>query len=350
MKVLCFSSFTFSYLNRARVLYQSLRKFHPDWHLVALMTDKVPHGMRCEVADEPFAEGVWQDDLGIEGLQGWLFQHDVVEVCTAVKGPYLDLACSLGYDAVVYLDPDTCLFNSLDPLVDLLQQHDIVLTPHLLEPEDSDLAIGDNEICPLWAGIYNLGFVAIRSTGEGARFARWWADRLLKYCHDDRDRGLFVDQKWCDHVPVFFDNVHILKDPGYNVASWNVNQRRISIDRVGMVRANDVPLRFWHFTKLGPLGDAMTRRYAGDQIVVYELWRWYRAEVAKATSPQVPERYWAFGHFADGTPISREHRLLYRQRADLRATFADPFASGAGSYQHWLVGEGLLTGAAKRAA
>ena len=28
MKVLCYSSFTFSYLNRARVLFQTLRRFH----------------------------------------------------------------------------------------------------------------------------------------------------------------------------------------------------------------------------------------------------------------------------------------------------------------------------------
>jgi len=29
VKVLCYSSFTFSYLNRARVLFQTVRRFHP---------------------------------------------------------------------------------------------------------------------------------------------------------------------------------------------------------------------------------------------------------------------------------------------------------------------------------
>lgn len=339
MKILCYSSFSFSYLNRARVLFASLKRFHPDWRLVALMTDAVPHGMRFDVAEEPFDEVVWQDGLGIAGLPGWLFQHDVVEVCTAVKGPYLDMACRMGFDAVVYLDPDTCLFNALDPLVALLETHEIVLTPHILQPEREDMAIRDNEICPMWAGIFNLGFVAIRTHGEGARFARWWAERLLKYCHDDPAKGLFVDQKWCDHVPVFFDHVHILKDPGYNVASWNVNQRRITMGADGEVLANGAPLRFWHFTKLGPLGDTMTQRYARDQIVVYELWRWYRAQVAAATSPQVPERYWAFGQFADGTPIPREARLLYRDRADLQAAFPDPFGA---EFAGWLRAQGHL--------
>lgn len=340
MKVLCFTSFSFSYLNRARVLFQSLRKFHSDWHLVALMTDRIPGGMSFDVEDEPFDEIVWHDDLGIADTNAWLFKHDIVEVCTAVKGPYMAKACGLGYDAIIYLDPDTCLFNDLNPLLEILETKDIVLTPHLLEPEVSRMAIIDNEICPLWAGIYNLGFVAIRTSGEGAAFAEWWGKRLESFCHDDVPRGLFVDQKWCDHVPVFFDKVHIMKDPGYNVASWNVNQRRITVEADGNVYSNGVPLRFWHFTKLGPLGDSMTRRYARDQFVVYELWRWYRAAVAAATSTGIPDRYWAFSYFDDGRVIDRAHRLLYRDRTDLQKAFPDPFANGSNSYSKWLQAEG----------
>lgn len=343
MKVLCFSSFSFSYLNRARVLYQSLRRHHPDWHLVALMTDEVPADFAFDVADEPFDEVVWHDELGIDNVEGWLFKHDIVEICTAVKGPFLAEATRRDFDAVIYLDPDTCLFNPLSPLLELLEDHDIVLTPHLLEPEEELGAIIDNEICPMWAGIFNLGFVAIRTTGEGARFAQWWSDRLLEFCHDAPAKGLFVDQKWCDHVPVFFDKVKILKDPGYNTASWNINQRRITVDDKGNVRSNDSLLRFWHFTKLGPLGDTMTRRYAKDQIVVYELWRWYRAQVAEATSKGIPDRYWAFSKFADGTPIQRSHRLLYRERVDLQKAFPDPFGTGpSGEFSAWLRAEGLL--------
>ena len=154
MKVLCFSSFTFSYLNRARVLYRSVRCFHPDWHLVAVITDRPPPSFHLDLLEEPFDEVVWHDELGIADVPAWLFKHDVVEVCTAVKGPFLDLACRLGYDAVIYLDPDTCLFNNLRPLLEILETHDVVLTPHLLEPETEQMAIVDNEICPLWAGIY----------------------------------------------------------------------------------------------------------------------------------------------------------------------------------------------------
>jgi hypothetical protein len=336
MKVLCFSSFTFSYLNRARVLFASLRRFHPDWELVALITDAPPRGFVLDLDAEPFDRLVYASELGIPNFPGWMFKHDIVEVCTAVKGPFLLQACETGAEAVVYLDPDTALFGSLAPLETWLETADILLTPHLLDPNDQPLAIEDNDVATLRTGIFNLGFVAVRTTGEGVRFARWWNDRLLTHCYDDIPNGLFVDQRWCDHVPALFDKVKVVRDPGYNVASWNLSRRKLSVEKDGRILVNGTLLRFWHFTKLGEVGDAMTRRYAGDNFPVYELWSWYKREVAAATDPAIPSRWWAYGVYQDGRPIEKAHRLLYRHRADLQAEFPDPYAAGPGGFRTWL--------------
>jgi hypothetical protein len=254
-----------------------------------------------------------------------------------VKGPFLWQACQGGAnDAVIYLDPDTALLGSLAPLEAWLETDDVLLTPHLLDPNDDPLAIEDNDVATLRTGIFNLGFVAVRTTGEGARFAKWWNDRLLTYCYDDIPTGLFVDQRWCDQVPALFDKVKVVRDPGYNVASWNLSRRRLSIEKDGRILVNGVPLRFWHFTKLGEVGDAMTRSFAGDNFPVYELWCWYRRQIAVATDPAIPERWWAFGVYKDGQPIEKAHRLLYRSRIDLQAAFPDPYASGAHGFRAWL--------------
>lgn len=342
MKVLVYSSFTFSYLNRARVLFQTLRRFHPDWELVALMTDEPPPGLAFDPANEPFDRLVLAQDLGIPNFRGWLFRHDIIEVCTAVKGPFLHQACSSGADVAIYLDPDTALLNNLDPLIEWLEDHEILLTPHLIDPNEDRLSILDNDLSASRTGIFNLGFVAIRTTGEGARFAKWWNDRLLDFCYDDIPNGIFVDQRWCDHVPALFDKVKVVRDPGYNIASWNLSQRTVAIGKDGQVTVNgDHPLRFWHFTKLGPTGDVMTKKYAGDNYPVYEIWNWYKRQVGAATDPTIPERYWAYDSYADGTKIEKKHRVLYRERGDLQASFPDPFAVGKGTYRHWLAQEGL---------
>ena len=341
MKVLCYSSFTFSYLNRARVLFQTLRRFHPDWELIALITDRPPQGFSFDPATEPFDRVVWAEDLAIPDFQGWLFKHDVVEVCTAVKGPFLHQACGWGADAVIYLDPDTALFGSLAPLEAWLEESDILLTPHLVDPNDTAEAIRDNDLSASRTGIFNLGFVAVRTKGEGARFARWWNERLLDWCYDDMPNGIFVDQRWCDHVPALFDRVKVVRDPGYNVASWNLSTRTVAVQKDGQVTVNGQPLRFWHFTKLGPMGDAMTKKYGGRNFPVYEIWSWYKRQVTEATETAIPERWWAYGAYSDGAPIEKAHRVLYRERPDLQAAFPDPFQATEGGYRQWLEREGL---------
>lgn len=333
MTTVCFTSFSFSYLAKARVLAESVKLHNPDWHMVALIGDQAPNGWKID--STPFDGFVFLEQLEIPDVRSWTFEHDVIELCTAVKGPFLKQLLAEGADKVVYLDPDTVVFDSMAPIERLLDTHSIVITPHQLEPESDPQAIRDNEITALNFGIYNLGFLAVRNDDTGRRLAGWWNDRLIENCFDDRAHGFFVDQKWFDMVPALFDNVHILRDPGYNVASWNLSNRRIKIEADGRIQVNGSPLRFYHFTKLGPLGDLMTARYAKDNIDVYELWSWYRRKVADKTDPAIPAAWWAYGHFSDGTPITGDMRRAYRARADMKR--ADPFKSGLDSFQaRWL--------------
>lgn len=337
MQVTCFSSFTFSYLDRARVLYASLRKWHPDWRLVALITDRPPESIKFDVEKECFDEVIYSETLPIDNIHGWLFKHDIVEVSTAVKGPFLEILLARNNcDLVVYLDPDICLFNRLAIVDEWRGNWSIALTPHQLVPDDDDRTVIDNEITSLATGVYNLGFIAVANDPEGCRFAQWWAKRLLSFCVDDIGRGLFVDQRWCDHVPSFFNNVFIIKDAGYNVASWNLSQRTVNINHCGAILVNGLPLRFWHFTKLGPVGETMTMRYARNNYPVYEVWNWYAAEVDANKVPNLPERYWHFKNYSNGEEIRREHRQKYRNSPELMRIFPNPFDVTKGWIVDWL--------------
>ena len=79
-------------------------------------------------------------------------------------------------------------------------------------------------------GIFNLGFIGVRNTEEGRRFADWWAQRTQYLCRAEVANGLFTDQKWLNFAPVFFEGVAILKSPRHNVATWNLTTRRMSGD------------------------------------------------------------------------------------------------------------------------
>ena len=41
----------------------------------------------------------------------------------------------------------------------------------------------------------------------------------------------------------------IIRDPGYDVASWNLDCRKLSFNEEGVLMVNsEYPLRFYHFT------------------------------------------------------------------------------------------------------
>lgn len=336
MSIHCYTSITFSYLAKARVLGWSLKRFHPDWVITVCITDREPDGFEFDLEKEPFDRVIWGGDLPIDNIQSWLFRHDVVEVCTAVKGPVMKLLTEEpDVEKIFYIDPDIAVFSTLEPLVDMLDETSILLTPHQLEPESERMAITDNERTSLRLGIYNLGFIGIRNDDSGRKFARWWNDRLLDYCYDEPEQGIFVDQKWCDLVPALFDGVRIVRDPGYNVASWNLSNRHVSITDNGDVLVNGGLLRFFHFTKLGELGDRMTQRYAQGNTEVYELWAWYRRMVDRFTPSEIQEGWWYYGNFSNGEQITGGHRKMYRLRSDLQRTFHDPFSVADGGYYSW---------------
>ena len=331
MKVAYFSSFTYSYLDRARVLAQSLKHWMPGATFIAAILDEPPPGFAFDPARDCFDRVIHPHQLPIPNLRQWLFGHNVIEACTAIKGPVLRQLLAEGYDAVIYLDPDIAVFSSLEPLHELLQRDSIVLTPHQTAAEKGGPGIQDNEIGSLKWGVFNLGFVGVKNDENGRAFASWWSDRLLHYCHDDLANGLFVDQKWCNLVPCYFDGVRILRDTGYNVASWNLSTRPVQIHQDGSITAGGSMLRFFHFTKAGPVGDLMTQRYGGKHSDVYELWAWYKRQLGLNKVAGLPNGYWKYSRFEDGSFIAQDLRVSYRKLSARGSVGGDPFAANVSS-------------------
>jgi hypothetical protein len=315
--VWCFTCATLSYLDRVRVLGQTLRRHHPDWAFCLCLVDEPPDGFTLDLTREPIDRVVRLEELEIPRLRTWMFMHDVVEICTAVKGPMLRHLLACGAQKVVYLAPDIAVFGHLRDVEALLGWHDIVLTPDLLEPETT-LA-------------YNLGFFAVANTVEGRRFTQWWSERLLAWRFDDIADGPFTDQRWCDHAPVFFPTLHVLRDPGYNVAIWNVGQRPVTIEQDGSIRAADRPLRLFRFTKIDTIGGVALEQQGRQQRALLELLKWYVDRLASCAADGIPAGWWAYGHYDDGRTIPEWHRVAYRRSPELQARFADPFRSGTGS-------------------
>lgn len=332
-KTYVFTSAAVNYIPKVRILFNSLRKYHPTWELHLALADQLPDYI--DLDKEPI-DHVWQaDKLGIPYFKGWSFCHSIVELSTAIK-PFvlrkiLDLPdCS----NVIYLDPDTVLFSCIDEITEALASSNLTLTPHQTVPESGLEAIMDNEISSLKHGIYNLGFVGVAATNTGREFADWWSDRLYHFCRADIPNGLFTDQRWVDLAPAFFPEVRILRSPRFNTASWNLSNRHITRTEDDQFLVNDTPLGFYHFTGFDS-GDhhVMARRYSKNNPAVTELIEWYAKEIKLIENDPIGKTKWAYGQFSNGTQISRFQRIVYRERPDLQKAFPDPF--DANGYLAW---------------
>jgi hypothetical protein len=162
-------------------------------------------------------------------------------------------------------------------------------------------------------GIYNLGFIAVAPDETGRRFADWWDHRLWDYCLDAPHRGLFTDQRWVDHVPVFFPSVHILRDEGCNVASWNLGERDV-FERAGGVWVGEYPLVFWHFSSVDHQAHLdMTERY-GRGNVPRRISEQYRTALQAYALEYPPATQWSLAPSRD--PRHRLTRALRRAAVD----------------------------------
>ena len=275
---------------------------------------------------EPFDEIILITDLNlpVPNLDFWIYTHTVVELCTAVKGQALVRFLEEGSKKVIYLDPDTVVFNDLHELNLLLDEHDVILTPHQTLPEKTKEDVVANEICSLQHGTYNFGFYAVRNSENGLKFAKWWRDRLIDFCFDDIPNGIFTDQKWGDLVPALFDNVYILRDPGYNVSTWNLTNREVTRLEDGVYYVNGVPLKFYHFSGFDSgAQEAMLAKYANGNTYLYDLRNWYIQMQNAAGQEKYGQMPCIYNFYSDGTKVENEHRRLLRRRVDLSSFFAD---------------------------
>ena len=303
-----------NYVAQARVLAESFLRHNPDGKFsVLFVDDPEPH---VDPGGEPY-EVITPDALDFANYERMAAIYDVVELSTAVKPWFLKHLIARGEaSTITYLDPDIEVFDDLGEIVRLAEQHGLVLIPHLTAPLPRDgRKPGESEI--LTAGTYNLGFISVAADDRVGPLLDWWAERLENDCLNDPARGLFVDQRWIDLVPGWVPGMHVLRDPGYNVAYWNLPTRTVDKDGDRYL-VDGRPLRFFHYSGFDPAHpDALSRHQNRIDLQAEPALAELCANYARSALDHGYEeaRHWRYdwAYLPDGSKLDRSARRVYRE-------------------------------------
>src|SRR5260221_2655754 len=314
-----------NYLGLVTVLFNSVKAHCGDVKFCCFVVDgfdsdeEIPIALRGSVVD--------CRKLGVPRFEEMAFKYDVVEFSTALK-PFIfrHIFKVEGYSRAVYLDPDLKLFENLEWLEKRLNSKSIVVTPHLLNIEENHLtSLGRaHAVDPglfLFSGDFNLGFIAIKNDASGMAFVDWWGNVLLEQCFYDTCRNLCVDQKWVNLVTGFFgEQLEISRDPGANVAYWNLHERRFSKDLKGHFFVNGSSLKFIHFSNIDlsekdGIANGLLKNRNIDQRTHPECAELYSSYIAEVLAAGHVERKmntpYRFNYFDGGLTINKLHRRLF---------------------------------------
>lgn len=240
-----------------------MRNFDPKIKLIIGLVDRIDPAI--DYSQWSGVEILPCFDLGYPEFEDMMSRYNIIEFNTAVKPFYFEYLFAHYPEAerIYYLDPDLFFYQSPQLMDESWGDAEILLTPNLiyLTPQPST-----GELASLRHGMNNLGFIGLRRGTESERLIQWWKERLRTHCRIDKCRGIFVDQKWMDLAPLFFEGIRSVKHPGWNMAWWNFSERKLIKTSTGYaVNEPKFPLVFFHFSGYKPDKSHLTERLQTDE-------------------------------------------------------------------------------------
>jgi glycosyltransferase involved in cell wall biosynthesis len=329
-----------NYLPQARILAESFKRHHPESTFYIVIVDR-PIEARLVKNSDFIVIPITDVDFGDEGFEYMAAIYDVTEFATSVK-PFALRQLTQSHDCVFYIDPDIEVFAPLTPLVEKTVEVGWSLTPHSVRPIiRNGWQPTEQEI--KGAGIYNLGYVGVTKRADA--FLEWWCERLRRDSVVDVPNQLFTDQRWIDMAVAIFP-VHVERTTSYNVAYWNLDQRKLW-KNVDTYMVDDDVLRFFHFSGYDPLSPHWISKYQNgrprvllsDNHVLAELCEHYGEKLLGIRDEIVSSTGYGWRNIVPGVPFTKALRRYLRDtlvEAELDGSSLPPTPFGDSSSEKFV--------------
>jgi hypothetical protein len=333
MEDLCFCTVSSkARLAHVNVLAESLSTHHPGAQLFCFLVDSIENFLD-QLSLKENIELIKPPKLkNVPNFTEFFFKYNAFEATTALKPFFCEhLFKTYNMKKLIYLDSDIYLTTKMDELDNLLETYSIILTPHITKQLPLD-GFQPDEIAFLKAGVFNTGLIGISNTQETLDFLSWWKKRLWLFGISSVAEGLFADQKWIDLVPSLFDKVYILKNPGYNVAHWNLHERNFSFSGE-KIFVNGNLLKCFHFSgfdlyDIESISKYQTRYKLANFPELRALFELYKKLLLENGHNKVCNWPYSYNFFDNGSKIPDQARRVYWSLGDKAKKFGNPFATG----------------------
>lgn len=207
--------FNSNYLSRGLVLYESLLKHCPDFHLYVFAFDDVCFDF-FKKQNYSNLTVISLKEFEDEKLLNIKPTRSMAEYCwTCTPSTILYSIKKYSLDNCTYIDADMLFVSNPQILIEEMGGKPVLITEHRYTKEYDQSTL---------SGKYCVQFVTVKANEVGLKVCNWWREACLDWCYARHEDGKFGDQKYLDDWTTRFDGVHELQHLGGGIAPWNVQQ------------------------------------------------------------------------------------------------------------------------------
>ena len=246
--------FNSNYLSRGLVMYESLVKHCPQFHLYIIAFDDITFNyfQKNPLKNLTVISLTQFEDDKLKSVKN---TRSAAEYCwTSTPSTVLYCITNFNLECCTYIDADLLFYSNPNVLIEEMGDKSVLITDHRYSPlyDQSNTS-----------GKYCVQFVTFKNTKEGLTVLNWWRDACIEWCYARHENGKFGDQKYLDNWTTTFDGIHELKHLGGGIAPWNVQQYTFEINKnqiIGTEKSTgeQFPAVFFHFHSL--------KLYANDMV------------------------------------------------------------------------------------
>ncbi|MHB1394673.1 MAG: glycosyltransferase [Clostridia bacterium] len=203
------------YTYKVLALYRSIQKHDEDFHFFLIcLNEGVKElfcGMNLDKASIISIDNIEAKDRELFEVKSGRNEKEYAWTVKSSVMLYL-LETYPELDHIIWLDGDTAFLSDPQPIYEEWGDYSILLTEEKYS--------GKYDYMSWYFGVYNTGFLGFKRDDNAIECLNWLRRKVIEWCYDRHEEGLWSDQMHFNNLPGLFSNVGVIKNSGINMTPF----------------------------------------------------------------------------------------------------------------------------------